>query len=435
MAKARHRRPSKTAQTVQRAAVVTTGTALAAGTTLMIPTNALAQDASAWDAIIHCESGGKNVENATSTASGYFQITDGTWIGAGGATKYGVSHASQADFDAQADIAFQIASGRGSLADWNASKACWGDDISSDVPSGPALSAFAPPAPAPVAPAPEPAPAPEVTPEPPAPVEVTTPGATYTVVAGDSLIKIGAQVGKSWEELAALNGLTDPWTIFPDQVLRLEEDKVEYVVVEGDYLSKIAPDLGVTTQELYEENMDVIGPDPDLIHPGQVLMVGGLRLPQAPVTVEEEANTETVEPVTEAGAEIVEKEAPAAPELDEAPVANSAGSLSANARLAANSVFTNVAGAQLITMGGTRASAIDPHGHPSGNAVDYMVLSDAALGDAIVQYTINHWDELHVEYIIWQQRILTSPVAAWDYMEDRGSATQNHMDHVHVNYR
>jgi hypothetical protein len=63
-----------------------------------------------------------------------------------------------------------------------------------------------------------------------------------------------------------------------------------------------------------------------------------------------------------------------------------------------------------------------------------MVLSDAALGDAIVEYHKAHWAELGVEYIIWQQRMLSSPNGSWKSMEDRGSPTANHMDHVHVNY-
>jgi hypothetical protein len=64
-----------------------------------------------------------------------------------------------------------------------------------------------------------------------------------------------------------------------------------------------------------------------------------------------------------------------------------------------------------------------------------MVMSDAALGDAIVEYHIANWDELGVDYIIWQQRMLSSPGGAWKAMADRGSATANHMDHPHVNYR
>ncbi|MCW3005200.1 MAG: Peptidoglycan-binding lysin domain protein, partial [Conexibacter sp.] len=49
-------------------------------------------------------------------------------------------------------------------------------------------------------------------------------------------------------------------------------------------------------------------------------------------------------------------------------------------------------------------------------------------------YHIAHWNELGVEYVIWQQKILTSPTGSWKQMENRGSATANHMDHVHVNY-
>jgi hypothetical protein len=118
-----------------------------------------------------------------------------------------------------------------------------------------------------------------------------------------------------------------------------------------------------------------------------------------------------------------------------AKITNSAGPIRPQAQAAANAVVSNVPGAGNITLGGTRASAADPHGHPSGLAVDYMVGSDSALGDAIVEYHIAHWDELGVEYIIWQQRMLSSPNGSWKQMENRGSATANHMDHPHVNYR
>ena len=92
-------------------------------------------------------------------------------------------------------------------------------------------------------------------------------------------------------------------------------------------------------------------------------------------------------------------------------------------------------GAAGITLGGTRASATDPGGHPSGLAIDYMVLANEGLGQTIVQYHIAHWDELGVEYLIYKQRMLSSPNGAWTTMENRGSPTANHMDHVHVNYR
>ena len=118
-----------------------------------------------------------------------------------------------------------------------------------------------------------------------------------------------------------------------------------------------------------------------------------------------------------------------------AKINNSAGPIKTVAQNAANAVVSNVPGAAGITIGGTRASAADPGGHPSGLALDYMVGSNAALGDAIVEYHIAHWGELGVDYIIWEQRMLSSPGGGWTMMENRGSATANHMDHPHVNYR
>ena len=82
-----------------------------------------------------------------------------------------------------------------------------------------------------------------------------------------------------------------------------------------------------------------------------------------------------------------------------------------------------------MTVGG-----YDAHGeHSSGQALDFM-LSDKALGDSIAAYLQQHAAELTLYDIIWYQRIWT-PVRAsegWRSMEDRGSATANHYDHVHV---
>lgn len=43
---------------------------------------------------------------------------------------------------------------------------------------------------------------------------------TYTVVNGDTLSKIGAKLGVNWQTIAALNGITSPYTIRIGQVLR-----------------------------------------------------------------------------------------------------------------------------------------------------------------------------------------------------------------------
>ena len=76
----------------------------------------------------------------------------------------------------------------------------------------------------------------------------------------------------------------------------------------------------------------------------------------------------------------------------------------------------------------------DAHGeHASGKALDIMT-SDEALGDAIAAFLQAHASELHLYDIIWRQQIWT-PVRAsegWRLFADHGSATANHMDHVHV---
>ena len=51
------------------------------------------------------------------------------------------------------------------------------------------------------------------------------------------------------------------------------EDEESYTVKSGDTLSKIGQHHGVAWREIYEANKDVIGGDPDKIHPGQTLRI------------------------------------------------------------------------------------------------------------------------------------------------------------------
>ncbi len=74
-----------------------------------------------------------------------------------------------------------------------------------------------------------------------------------------------------------------------------------------------------------------------------------------------------------------------------------------------------------------RANASD---HPSGLALDFMV--DAATGNAIAEYILANQKDFGVSYVIWRQRY--NDGSGWDTMEDRGGATANHMDHVHVSF-
>ncbi|MGL4743858.1 MAG: hypothetical protein ACRCXL_05655 [Dermatophilaceae bacterium] len=80
-----------------------------------------------------------------------------------------------------------------------------------------------------------------------------------------------------------------------------------------------------------------------------------------------------------------------------------------------------------LTVGGYRAGAGE---HGTGEAIDIMT-SDQALGDAISEYVFANASTFDVEYVIWRQRY--RPVGgSWEFMEDRGSTTENHYDHVHI---
>ena len=67
-------------------------------------------------------------------------------------------------------------------------------------------------------------------------------------------------------------------------------------------------------------------------------------------------------------------------------------------------------------------------------AADFMVYSDGAKGDAVAQSVIDNASRFNVDYVIWKQRIHMIGGSGWTPMEDRGSPTANHMDHVHVSF-
>ncbi|PDP84831.1 hypothetical protein CQJ94_25690 [Glycomyces fuscus] len=83
-------------------------------------------------------------------------------------------------------------------------------------------------------------------------------------------------------------------------------------------------------------------------------------------------------------------------------------------------------------------SSADDHG--TGQACDFMMSAGGAmpsaanqsLGSQISQFGIDNADRLGIKYIIWEQQIWHSASRQWKWMEDRGSNTQNHYDHVHI---
>ncbi|MEV6325945.1 hypothetical protein AB0M45_32980 [Nocardia sp. NPDC051787] len=69
--------------------------------------------------------------------------------------------------------------------------------------------------------------------------------------------------------------------------------------------------------------------------------------------------------------------------------------------------------------------------HGAGLALDFMT-SDSARGDAIAEYVLANKRRFGVNYVIWRQRY--NDGSGWSYMENRGSPTANHYDHVHVSF-
>jgi hypothetical protein len=85
-------------------------------------------------------------------------------------------------------------------------------------------------------------------------------------------------------------------------------------------------------------------------------------------------------------------------------------------------------------------STYNGHSPTASRALDILV-SDVygkvptdgnKLGDTVAAYALAHQMDGAIMYVIWRQRY--NDGSGWDPMEDRGSITQNHYDHVHVSF-
>jgi hypothetical protein len=70
--------------------------------------------------------------------------------------------------------------------------------------------------------------------------------------------------------------------------------------------------------------------------------------------------------------------------------------------------------------------------HAQGIAIDIMVSGER--GWQVAEFVRANYEELGVNYLIYSQQIWSVDRAGegWRWMEDRGSTTANHYDHVHV---
>ena len=184
------------ARALRRGAVVLTGAAAVSLGVLAGPASAAA--ANNWDAVAQCESGGNWGINTGNGYYGGLQFSSSTWAAFGGHEYASNAHlATKAQQIAVAERTLDV-QGPGA----------WPTCGKALDPSAPTAGAAAAAAPAPVA----------------APAAAPTGGATYTVVAGDTLGKIAQQRGVAggWQALYAANDqLSDPHRISVGQVLQL----------------------------------------------------------------------------------------------------------------------------------------------------------------------------------------------------------------------
>ena len=210
-----------------------------------------------WDRLAQCESSGNWSIN---TGNGYYggvQFYQPTWVGYGGQ-----QYAARADLatrEEQLAIAEKVLGSQG----WGAWPACtrklgYGEAEKAGSPTPPGGGSVTPP------------------PSDPAPS-----GSTYTVRSGDTLGSIAAANGTTWQALYDANRdrVSNPNAIRVGQVLRLPggsgggtqpAPSGTYTVRSGDTLGRIAAANGTTWQTLYDINRDRIS-SPHAIYVGQVL--------------------------------------------------------------------------------------------------------------------------------------------------------------------
>ena len=100
----------------------------------------------------------------------------------------------------------------------------------------------------------------------------------YTVKEGDTLIDIASKYNTTYQEIAKYNNIANPNLIYPNQKLKIpynssENDDIMYLVKKGDTLSSIAEKYNVSWQQIYNDNKNIIGNNPNLIYPEQKLII------------------------------------------------------------------------------------------------------------------------------------------------------------------
>ncbi|MFJ1703337.1 transglycosylase family protein [Kitasatospora sp. NPDC088346] len=229
----RHRRRTQAEKVIAAAGVAGVGLALP----LLTAGGAHAAPVSTWDRVAQCESGGNWGINTGNGFYGGLQFTPSTWKSFGG-TQY-AAQANQASKGQQIAVAERVLASQGPGA-W---PVC---SVRAGLTKGGAAA------------------------------QVDTDDADGDSARGSTPAKSGRKPSTPKATRPAAPREAVPQAAAVEQDDSAEESGDTYTVHPGDTLSAIADArrLAGGWQRLYQANQAVIGADPDLIEPGQVLRLG-----------------------------------------------------------------------------------------------------------------------------------------------------------------
>ncbi|RAJ30578.1 LysM domain-containing protein [Kitasatospora sp. SolWspMP-SS2h] len=236
-----------------RAAVVG-GALLAAPVAGLVTANtASAADVSTWDKVAQCESTGNWSINTGNGFYGGLQFTSSTWAAFGG-TAY-APQANQASKAQQIAVAEKVLASQGPGA-WpvcsvKAGLTKGGAPAQVDTSSGSSSSSASS-------------------------SKSTSSAKSNSAASGDSAKASRSESRAQAPKAAAQEAPKQTWknkSAAATTDTNTAKSGNSYTVQAGDTLSKIADSLGVDWHTLYTSNSGVVGGNPDLIYPGQVLSV------------------------------------------------------------------------------------------------------------------------------------------------------------------